>query len=116
MRLTRFTRSRPALPVRADIARRGFFVREIALNVSELADKLATDHGLPKAKAKSLIEATFTAVAEAVASGQEVSIQGFGRFKAADRPARQGRNPATDSRTQDPAADTGNVRLSRVPS
>lgn len=65
------------------------------LNISELADKLAADHDLPKVQAKRLLEAAFAAVADAVANGDEVSIQGFGKFKAADRPARQGRNPAT---------------------
>jgi DNA-binding protein HU-beta len=42
-----------------------------------------------------VLEATFAAVAEAIARGQEVSIQGFGKFKVSNRPAREGRNPAT---------------------
>ena len=65
------------------------------MNISELADKLSADHDLPKPQAKRMLEAAFSAVADAVANGDEVSIQGFGKFKVADRPARQGRNPAT---------------------
>jgi len=70
------------------------------LNISELAEKLATDHDLSKAQAKRVLEAAFAAVADAVASGQEVTIPGFGKFKASDRAARQGRNPATGDAIQ----------------
>lgn len=70
------------------------------MNVSDLAEKLAAEHDLPKAQAKRVVEAAFAAVANAVASGQEVTIQGFGKFKTSDRAARQGRNPATGESIQ----------------
>jgi DNA-binding protein HU-beta len=70
------------------------------MNAAELADKLAADHDLPKAKVKALLDATFAAVGEAVARGEEVSIPGFGKFKTAERAARQGRNPATGESIQ----------------
>jgi DNA-binding protein HU-beta len=70
------------------------------MNIADLAEKLATDHDLPKNKAKLLLEATFAAVGDAIASGEEVSIQGFGKFKVSDRPAREGRNPATGETIQ----------------
>lgn len=70
------------------------------MNTADLAEKLATNHDLPKNKAKQILEAAFTSVAEAVARGEEVSIPGFGKFKAADRPARDGRNPATGQAIQ----------------
>src|SRR3954452_20398685 len=73
---------------------------EEPLNVSDLAEKLAAEHDLPKAQAKRVVEAAFAAVANAVASGQEVTIQGFGKFKTSDRAARQGRNPATGESIQ----------------
>ncbi|MBV8912295.1 MAG: HU family DNA-binding protein [Acetobacteraceae bacterium] len=37
---------------------------------------------------------------DAIARGQEVSVQGLGKFKVADRPAREGRNPATGETIQ----------------
>ena len=37
----------------------------------------------------------FRAIAEAAAKGDEVSINGFGKFKVKASPARDGRNPAT---------------------
>ena len=65
------------------------------MNLSDLAEKVATAHDLPKTKAKEVLESAFAALAEAVASGEEVSLPGFGKFKVAERAARQGRNPAT---------------------
>lgn len=65
------------------------------MNLSDLAEKVATEHDLPKAKVKAVLESTFGKLAEAVASGEEVALPGFGKFKLSERAARQGRNPAT---------------------
>ena len=70
------------------------------MNTADLVEKLATEHDLPRSKAKQVIEAAFAAVAEAIARGEEVSIPGFGKFKVSDRPARNGRNPATGETIQ----------------
>ena len=70
------------------------------MNVTELADHVASAHGLEKKQAKAVIEAVFTAMADSAKKGEEVSIPGFGRFKTADRAARQGRNPATGEAIQ----------------
>src|SRR3954454_4588588 len=56
--------------------------------------------GPREGKAKQVLEAAFAAVADAIARGEEVSIQGFGKFKAAGRPAREGRNPPTGEALQ----------------
>ena len=66
------------------------------MNTNELVDKLsAGSEVLSKTKIRQLLEAAFAIVGDAVASGDEVTINGFGKFKAADRPAREGRNPGT---------------------
>ncbi len=66
------------------------------MNLVDLADRLAAkDTSLTKAQAKGLAEEVFTAIRESAVSGDEVSIPGFGKFKVQDKPARQGRNPAT---------------------
>lgn len=65
------------------------------MNVTELVDRVAVEHGLTKAHARSIVEAVFKALTEATVQGEEVAITGFGRFKVTDRSARQGRNPAT---------------------
>lgn len=70
------------------------------MNVMELADHVAAEHGMEKKQAKAVIEAVFTAMADSAKKGEEVSIPGFGKFKVASRDARTGRNPATGATIQ----------------
>lgn len=65
------------------------------MNSSDLADALAAAHGISKADARKYVDGVFAAIAEAAAEGEEVSLNGFGKFKVKDSPAREGRNPAT---------------------
>jgi DNA-binding protein HU-beta len=65
------------------------------MNTTELAEHVAATHDLDRSRAKRVIETVFAAIVETAATGQEVALSGFGRFKVADRAARQGRNPAT---------------------
>jgi len=65
------------------------------MNNNDLAEKLAAELGTTKADARKAVDAVFAAVAEAAAKGDEVSINGFGKFKVKDTPARDGRNPST---------------------
>ena len=62
---------------------------------SDIADKIAGEHSLTKAQAKAIVEAVFKEIAAAAATGAETSINGFGKFKVKDLPARDARNPAT---------------------
>lgn len=41
------------------------------------------------------VSAVFAAIEDALSSGDEVTISGFGSFKVVERAARQGRNPQT---------------------
>ena len=65
------------------------------MNTSEIADQIATEQGLTKAAAKQAIESVVTAIINAAAKGDEISLSGFGKFKVTSRAAREGRNPAT---------------------
>lgn len=65
------------------------------MNMAELADRVAREHGLNKAQAKAIIETVLKAIAEAAATGTEVSLPGFGKFKVQNRPEREARNPRT---------------------
>jgi len=70
--------------------------QEIAtVNNSDLADTIASSAEVPKADARKIVDAVFTAIAEAAAKGEEISLNGFGKFKVKDSPEREGRNPAT---------------------
>ena len=70
------------------------------MNNTELADKIATAHDLTKADAKKLVDGVFAAIADAAAAGDEVSLNGFGKFKVKASAAREGRNPSTGATIQ----------------
>lgn len=64
------------------------------MNTNELADTLASQTGSTKADARKAVDLVLAAIADAAAKGEEVSLNGFGKFKVKDVPARDGRNPA----------------------
>ena len=64
------------------------------MNTTELIAKITEAHGVSKAQAKSLVEDIFKDIVDAAASGAEVSLSGFGKFKVKATPEREGRNPA----------------------
>lgn len=65
------------------------------MNITELTDHLASARNLSKADARQTIDVVLQAIVEAAKGGAEVSLPGFGKFKVQDKPAREGRNPAT---------------------
>ena len=65
------------------------------MNNSDLADTIAAAHGLTKADARKLVDVVFTEIAAAAAKGDEISLNGFGKFRVKETPAREGRNPST---------------------
>ena len=67
---------------------------------SDLADAVAAEHGLNKADARKIVDGLFSAIAAAASKGEEISLNGFGKFKVKDSPAREGRNPATGAAMQ----------------
>ena len=70
------------------------------MNNADLADKIAAANGLSKADAKKLVDGILGAIADAAAAGDEISLNGFGKFKVKSSPAREGRNPATGATIQ----------------
>jgi DNA-binding protein HU-beta len=65
------------------------------MNISELAKAVAGATSSSEAAARAAVLAVFDQISNAVAKGEEVSINGFGKFAVKDRAERQGRNPAT---------------------
>jgi DNA-binding protein HU-beta len=70
------------------------------MNNSDLADTLAAANDLTKVEARKLVDGVFSAIADAAAKGEEISLNGFGKFKVKDTPAREGRNPSTGATIQ----------------
>ncbi|MCD8387354.1 MAG: HU family DNA-binding protein [Bacteroidales bacterium] len=65
------------------------------MNKTELVNAIAEKAKLSKADAKNALDAAVEAISEALASGDKVSIVGFGTFAVAEKPARTGFNPRT---------------------
>ena len=62
---------------------------------NELISKVAGQTGYTKKDTGAVIDAVVAAIIETVASGEKISIVGFGTFEATERAARTGRNPQT---------------------
>lgn len=65
------------------------------MNTTELVDAVATQQGIAKSDAKKILDGLIAAIMESATKGEEISLNGFGKFKIKDSPARDGRNPAT---------------------
>lgn len=65
------------------------------MNNADLADKLAELGGLTKTDARKIVDGLFAAIADAAAKGDEIAINGFGKFKVKASAEREGRNPST---------------------
>jgi DNA-binding protein HU-beta len=65
------------------------------VNKTDLIDVVAEAADLPKKDATKAVESVFSAITDALKSGTEVKILGFGSFTVSKRAASQGRNPRT---------------------
>jgi DNA-binding protein HU-beta len=65
------------------------------MNKSDLIDQMAATAEISKAAAGKALDAAIDTITKAVASGDTVSLIGFGTFKASERAAREGKNPKT---------------------
>ena len=73
------------------------------MNTNDLAEKVAAATGLSKPEARKAVDAVFDTVAATLATPEEVSIAGFGKFAGKDTPERDGRNPANGETIKIPA-------------
>ena len=65
------------------------------MNKNDLVTKLAERTGLSKMDAQKAVDGVFEVVTEALKSGDEVRITGFGVFVVSARAGGKGRNPQT---------------------
>jgi DNA-binding protein HU-beta len=65
------------------------------MNQEELAEIVATEHGVSKAKARAIIRTFLNTIRNTVARGDKVTLVGFGLFQASVSKPRLGRNPRT---------------------
>jgi len=65
------------------------------MNKNELIAEIADASDITKAKASEAVDAFINAITNALSSGDEVRLVGFGTFAVAQRKATEGRNPRT---------------------
>jgi nucleoid DNA-binding protein len=62
---------------------------------AELIDKLAAEGETTKKQASEALDLVFETISKEMASGEEVSVPGFGKFSVVQRAPRTGINPQT---------------------
>ena len=65
------------------------------MNKTEFIARVAEEAGLTKVDARKAVEAFAEVVAAELKKGEKIALLGFGTFSVADKPAREGINPAT---------------------
>ena len=70
------------------------------MNNNDLADRVAAENGVSKAEARKLVDGVLAAIVEVASKGEEVSLNGFGKFKIKASPEREGRNPSSGETIQ----------------
>jgi len=66
----------------------------------ELVTLVSEQAGISKKSSGEAINSVFENIASTLEKGDTISLPGFGSFKVVDRPAREGRNPATGEKIQ----------------
>jgi len=72
----------------------------MAITKTELVASIASATGESQATVGRVVDGLFSAVSEAVAKGEKVTIPGFLSFETVDTAARTGRNPQTGAEIQ----------------
>jgi DNA-binding protein HU-beta len=75
----------------------------VAVNKSDVIDRVAGAAGVARQQAESVIDAFFDTVRSATKGGDRVAWPGFGSFTTTQRKARTGRNPRTGESVKIPA-------------
>ncbi|NSW85911.1 MAG: HU family DNA-binding protein [Syntrophobacteraceae bacterium] len=71
---------------------------------ADLVSRIAGSSGMTKAQAEKAVDGFVAAVSDALATGQKVTLVGFGTFVVGSRSSRDGRNPRTGEKISIPAS------------
>lgn len=74
------------------------------MNKQQLIKAIAADAGITQTAARAALQAFEFRVTEALVNKEDVTLVGFGTFKAVERAEREGRNPKTGEAITIPAA------------
>ncbi len=71
---------------------------------AELVTEIASEGGITKAPAEKAVDGFVSAVSDALAAGDKITLVGFGTFSVGERSQREGRNPRTGEKLTIPAS------------
>jgi integration host factor subunit beta len=77
-------------------------LRRFAVTKKEIVKKISDDLGLTQLMTKEIVQRTFDAVIDALASEGRIELRNFGVFKVSTRAPRMARNPKTGDRVPVP--------------
>jgi len=84
------------------------------MNKGELIEAMADAADISKAAASRAFEGMVAAITEAMKSGEQVSLVGFGTFQVKERGARTGRNPQTGESIEIAASRTPSFKAGKA--
>lgn len=84
------------------------------MNKSELVEAIAHGSGVTKADAQRVLDTFMMTVTDALKSGDQVVLPGFGSFSTGNRSARTGRNPQTGQTIQIKASRVAKFRAGKT--
>ena len=84
------------------------------MNKWEMVIRVAGEAQVKRDAAETALGAVFSAIGEALARGETVTIVGFGTFARKSRPAREGRNPRTGERIAIGASNSVSFRVGKA--
>ena len=70
----------------------------------ELVGKIASEDGITKSQAEKALDGFVSAVSDALAAGDKITLVGFGTFSVGERAQREGHNPRTGEKIKIPAS------------
>jgi DNA-binding protein HU-beta len=85
----------------------------LTLNKAELVDVVAREASTTKKDAETIINVMMETIVKRVATGERVTLVGFGTFEARNRKARTGRNPKTNQPLHIPAKRVPGFRVGK---
>ena len=80
---------------------------------AELVERVAELTGYPKTQVAMTYDLLFDLMSEALAEDDKVTVPNFGTFQVTQRPAREGRNPATGAAITIAASKTVRFKVSK---
>jgi DNA-binding protein HU-beta len=88
-------------------------LRRKEITKAELVAKIAGEAGISKAQAEKAVDGFVSAVSGAPATGDKITLVGFGTFSVGERSQREGRNPRTGEKITIPALKTAKFKAGK---